>query len=232
MNQDLQDSRLASARQSRGISIGAIYNLVVRLCQEHSAKGQLLDYGAGIGNLLGALHTALPHLELTGADILERPPGLNSDIQWFEGDLNHPLPRPAESYDVIVSSEVIEHLENPRATFRDLNRLLKPGGLLIVTTPNQESLRAILALLMTGHFVAFSEQSYPAHITALLRKDFQRIATETGFSNFEFNYSDEGGIPKFPQCKWQKLVPFLGGRWFSDNIAFTCWKPNASSERV
>jgi hypothetical protein len=89
-----------------------------------------------------------------------------------------------------------------------------------MTTPNQESVRSFAGLLMGGHFVAFLGRSYPAHITALLRKDFQRICHETCFAPPQFYYTDSGGIPKLPQVHWQSLTfGLLKGRLFSDNLA-------------
>ena len=61
--------------------------------------------------------------DLTAADILPRPAGLDTTTRWIEGDLNEPLPLPSGSFDVIISTEVIEHLENPRAVFREFGRL-------------------------------------------------------------------------------------------------------------
>ena len=43
----------------------------------------------------------------------------------------------AETFDFIVSSEVIEHVPNPRSAIAELNRLLKPGGVLVLSTPNK-----------------------------------------------------------------------------------------------
>ncbi len=42
-----------------------------------------------------------------------------------------------ESFDFIVSSEVIEHVPNPRLSITELNRLLKPGGVIVLSTPNK-----------------------------------------------------------------------------------------------
>ena len=42
-------------------------------------------------------------------------------------------------------------------------------------------MRSLAALLLRGHFVDFLDSSYPAHITALVRRDFERLAAETGF---------------------------------------------------
>ncbi len=114
----------------------------------------------------------------------------------------------------------IDNLENPRATFREFHRLLDSGGALIVTTPNQESIRALVALVLGRHFAAFLGASYPAHITALLAMDFQRICAETGFEEPEFLYSDYGRIPRMTSISWQQISSgLLRGRLFSDNFA-------------
>ena len=51
-------------------------------------------------------------------------------------DLNKPLPFAGNSFDVVYSSEVIEHLIDPAFTVSEFNRVLRPSGKLIVTTPN------------------------------------------------------------------------------------------------
>jgi 2-polyprenyl-3-methyl-5-hydroxy-6-metoxy-1,4-benzoquinol methylase len=125
------------------------------------------------------------------------------------------------SFDIVICSEVIEHLENPRQVLRSIHRLLRPGGTLVMTMPNQESIRSALAFLMRGHFVAFLGNSYPAHITALLRMDLERICAETHFEPPEFFYANYGGIPKLPRITWQQVsFGLCRGRRFSDTVGF------------
>ena len=215
----LGERRMRSALASQGTSKEAVYRAVLSVTRTTGLSGEVLDFGAGTGVLMGRLLASGLSGTLTGADMLPRPTGIRDDIRWIQADLNEPTPLADASFDAIVSAEVIEHLENPRAVFREFRRLLKPNGKLLLTTPNQESFRAFASLLLRGHFVDFLDGSYPAHITALVRKDFERIATETGFARPRFFYTDDGGVPRFPTMKWQAVsLGLLRGRLFSDNV--------------
>jgi 2-polyprenyl-3-methyl-5-hydroxy-6-metoxy-1,4-benzoquinol methylase len=70
-----------------------------------------------------------------------------------QGDLMGRLPWADDEFDAIFSLEGIEHLENRFACLRELNRLLRPGGALVLTTPNIVSLRSRVRFLMSGFFL-------------------------------------------------------------------------------
>ena len=60
----------------------------------------------------------------------------NNEIKIKKTDLNSgQLPYADAEFDFVTCSEVIEHLENYRALVREAHRVLKPGGLLVLTTP-------------------------------------------------------------------------------------------------
>ncbi len=215
----LREQRLHAAEYSGGISSAPIYQLALSLCQKLQLKGDLLDFGAGKGLLLQELRRLPYPGAITCADLLPRPDDLPADLRWIQSDLNDPLALPDHSFDAITCTEVIAHLENPRFVFREFSRLLRPGGVLILTMPNQESLRAFTALLTGGHFSAFRGIAYPALITALLRQDLERICLESGFTPPEFFYTNSGLVPKL-HLSWQQLsFGLLQGRLFSDNFA-------------
>jgi 2-polyprenyl-3-methyl-5-hydroxy-6-metoxy-1,4-benzoquinol methylase len=212
--------RVEAAVASGGTSGAAIHRAVLSIASIVGLRGDVLEFGAGTATLVKQLICGTTFQgSVTGADILPRPACLDPKIRWIQTDLNDPLPVPSQSFDAIVSTEVIEHLENPRAVFREFHRLLRPAGTLLVSTPNQESLRSLASFALRGHFVDFLDSSYPAHITALVRKDFERICLETGFEPPKFVYTNHGGIPKFPRLAWQTLsFGGLKGRLFSDNV--------------
>ena len=218
----LKQHRMAAAIASKGTSPNSVYLMTLRLMEKHHLQGDLLEFGAGIGTLIAELHARGYRGTINGVDMIPKPKGLPEAIAWTQADLNERTRLADNSFDVIISTEVIEHLENPRAVFREFHRLLRPSGTLLITTPNQESLRSFLSLILDGHFPAFKEGSYPAHITALVRKDLEYVCLETGFSPPEFSYNDSGSIPKFSWLRWENF--HLKGRIFSDGIALVTRK--------
>jgi SAM-dependent methyltransferase len=70
------------------------------------------------------------------------------------------LPYRDASFDLITCTEVIEHVEHYRRTFREIFRILKPGGTLVVTTPNVLNLRSRIRYLLFGFFSLFG----PLHL--------------------------------------------------------------------
>lgn len=225
-NQALSTQRQLASVASSGISSEPIYTAFEQVIVQFDLRGEVLDFGAGVGNLTLILQALSRFTALTAVDLMPRPLGMPESIQWIRWDLNEAINLPNQSFDAIVSAEVIEHLENPRAVARDWFRLLRPGGTLVFSTPNNESWRSLMALLFRGHFVAFSDSCYPAHITALLRKDLERLLLEAGFSSPQFVFTNVGGIPKLPKLHWQTIsAGLLKGVRYSDNILAIAKKP-------
>jgi 2-polyprenyl-3-methyl-5-hydroxy-6-metoxy-1,4-benzoquinol methylase len=218
MTTELHDFRVRAAKCAGGTSRGEIKSLVLRIMESHGVDGSILDFGAGRGELLEIL-AQNEKLQLSGVDILERPADLPTRVTWHQQDLNEQLSECRTSFDAVICSEVIEHLENPRSVLRNINAVLKPRGKLVLTMPNQENIRSFLTLMFRGHFASFIGPEYPAHITALLRMDLLRICRETGFSDpMHYYYTDYGWMP-ITNMTWQKFsFNLLRGRLFSDTV--------------
>lgn len=215
----LENQRLIAAKASCGASSDIIYNRIIQIVEGYNLRGRLLDYGAGVGHLTRRLWAMHRFEEVHGIDLLPRPDDLSFEIAWHCLDLNQEGPLPADTFDTLIAAEVIEHLENPRLVAREWYRLLKPGGVVVLSTPNNESIRSLLSLVMRGHYVEFDDSCYPAHITPLLRKDLARILSEAGFSDVRFQFSDRGGVPRLPTVSWQQVsLGLLKGCRFSDNV--------------
>lgn len=69
-------------------------------------------------------------------------------VEVLQADLERrPTALPAASADVVLFCEVLEHLLHPHAVLREIRRLLRPGGLLVASSPNLGALRFRLRLL-------------------------------------------------------------------------------------
>lgn len=115
---------------------------------ENSAKGNLrgknfLDIGCGLGGFLlaarelGMVATGFEPSRLHYSALEEVCPGEFNVIN----DYFHPE-KCTDTYDVIMLSHVIEHIYNPGSFLQGIASRLKPGGVLIVVTPNNESVEA------------------------------------------------------------------------------------------
>jgi SAM-dependent methyltransferase len=67
-------------------------------------------------------------------------------------NLDAPLPWEENTFDAIFSTEGVEHLENHFSFLRELCRVLKPGGVLVLTTPNITALRSRVRFFGSGFF--------------------------------------------------------------------------------
>jgi SAM-dependent methyltransferase len=123
-------------------------NIVALL--EHAPSHALLDLGCDDGARTLELARAVATRDLHGVEVVEERAALARErgIKVSSVDLNKPLPYAAESFDVVVSNQVIEHLADTDTFVADTARVLRPGGYTIVSTENLASWHNIAALVV------------------------------------------------------------------------------------
>jgi len=133
---------------------------VARLLRDE--KGRLLDIGCGAGHLVVSLAemTGGRFCRLDGIDLSDvrvnngrnaiatRYPHLADRIRLDVGDADKPLPFEDGSYDVVICCAVLEHLVNPFEMMREVSRVCRPNGVLILTVPNAGYIRHVKDLLL------------------------------------------------------------------------------------
>jgi len=111
---------------------------------------------------------------------------------------------PAEQADIIVCSEVIEHLVEPGSLITSLAAALPPGGFLILTTPNGASwsgrLKRALGLAPSP---PLAEGGSVGHISVRGRKEWRKLCRQAGLSLIaERRGSLLYGSPATDRCRW------------------------------
>jgi len=144
-----------------GYSLDAFYRCIHSWQLVRSETGRCLELGAN-PYFITHLLREYTNLELTLANYFGGPEGKQVQKKsWDNGTVRQEVvlefdhfnleesrfPYEDSSFDVVVFCEIIEHLlMNPVHTLKEINRVLKPGGLLLVTTPNVARLGNVLAM--------------------------------------------------------------------------------------
>ncbi len=122
---------------------------------------RLLDVGAGEGyfvQLMGQWlkqQNLVPLPERLFACDIQPGEFKYEEIPCHSANFHEQLPYPDQHFDIVTSIEVIEHLEDQFHFIRELYRVTKPGGQIIVTTPNILNINSRLRYFFTGFGLLF-----------------------------------------------------------------------------
>jgi len=131
--------RFRASRNPREVGVGSrlMSDLVAAQYHRqlgHHAGGRLLDLGCGKAPLYG-IYAPLVR-EITCVDWA---PGEHVDLSC---DLSQPLPFADAQFDTIILSDVLEHVPDPELLWREMTRVLSPGGKVIMNVPFYYSIHA------------------------------------------------------------------------------------------
>jgi len=132
------------------------------------------------------------------------------EVDHFDAE-KHVYPYPDESFDTVLCCELIEHLfEDPMHMMSEINRILKPGGHLVLTTPNAGSLRAVSAILLGYHpafFPAYirpreeGEEAEARHNREYVPMEIKHLLTDSGFETERLETGEFLDLPH-PEFGW------------------------------
>lgn len=180
-------------------------SLIVTVDHLLSAEKTILDYGAGDGDLVQLLcERGLMAAAFEPAD--ERANTLRQKLAKFPNFLGCVDFESENTYDVVFMTEVIEHIldEQLDNSLKKLNSLTKPGGIVIITCPNNEDLELDMVYCPVSN-VLFNRWQHVRSFTnialaSLLSKyDFNEIATHklTFDDNLYVDYDKQYGKEKY-----------------------------------
>jgi len=173
---------------------------------QHGSR--LLEIGSGMGHLIGSLEA---EFETVALDInpwaLKQSRDVASQTNLNAGSAEQ-LPFADASFGVVIIKHVIEHLRDPELAISELGRILAPGGILILATPNLDSL---LKPLKGDDWIGYQDPTHialkpPAEWLSLLRS-----ANLNPLKNFSDGFWDVPYIPIIPAMLQKLIFGSLGG---------------------
>ncbi|OGD61357.1 hypothetical protein A3A71_00580 [Candidatus Berkelbacteria bacterium RIFCSPLOWO2_01_FULL_50_28] len=141
------------------------FNCTLDLLKGVQGKGlKLLDIACGEGHITAEIKKHFPKMEVLGLDYstsaIDYAHKKYKGVTFFVADA-HQLPFKDESLDIAICNNIWEHVPDPLAMLKAISRVLKPGGLLIISTPSRYRF-SNLARIARGKGVGFMS-SY--HVT-------------------------------------------------------------------
>lgn len=150
------------------------YEELLQSWEPYRQTNRILDVGCGIGYFLETAKAK--GWEVYGTEYTDRAVEIcaSKGIAMQKGELNPDL-YASESFDIITSFEVIEHINNPREEIAKFYRLLRRGGVVYITTPNFNS---TLRYYLQEHYNVIA---YPEHLSYYTPATLRRLMETMGF---------------------------------------------------
>ncbi len=194
------------------------YRELIKILKPHLNKiNSVLDIGSGVGTI--DFYLASKGKKVTGIEISTNAVEIakaNAKVFKLDKKINYiaaefPSKVPQNNYDLVLFSEVIEHLENDTKALKDIWKVLKPGGLLIITTPSKNAPLYRLGLLdnferEVGHLRRYTQEGLKELVE---NNGFQIISSgkhEGILRNFLFTNPVAGKLLRFVRWKISDIV--------------------------
>ena len=154
--------------------------------EQHVAPSVILDVGCAAGLFLDVARNR--RWRVMGVEISEHAASVAKERRGIEvrvGDVMD-IDLPEHGYDAVTMLDVLEHLPDPGELLQRVRPLIRPGGVLMLSLPNDHNLTTMIAMLV--HRVSFGLVSYPAsrvhqiyHVTYFTPNTITRLLREHGF---------------------------------------------------
>ena len=178
--------------------MGIVHGIV----QSRPTRQRVLDIPAGNG-LLAAQLRKDGH-EVVCADINREQP------DYVVADLNATLPFPDAAFDTVLCLEGIEHVLDPQFLIGELCRITRPGGRIVLSTPNIQNIYSRLQFFCTGYYSQYGpwmcRQLAPGEL-----RDRGHIAPLT-YLQLRYHFARHGAkVGRVDGDKWKRkiLIPLL-----------------------
>lgn len=177
-----------------------------RICAHLTPQSSILDLGAGAG--------IVQQMDFRG--LARRICGIDMDPRVTENPLldegrvadANSIPYEDNMFDLVFSDNMLEHLDTPIKVFREVARVLKPGGVFLFKTPNRRHYMPTIARMTPHYFHEYINRlrgredvdTFPTRYQVNTRGDVQRLALAAGMKVAQLELIE--GRPEYLRMTW------------------------------
>ena len=174
------------------------------------SEGRILDVGCGDGLFLEIAKKNGWHINGTElSPYASKYASENLGTNIFNGELPE-AKFPDDTFDVVTMWHVLEHVRDPKSYFREVHRILKPDGLLILAVPNVNNLimRVAYRVIRGRKMKIFSIDDKEIHLYHFSNKTLKGYFSATGFDCLRL--SPDFGIVEYSKrlVNWISVIPY------------------------
>lgn len=199
------------------------YHQLMDMFEPYRKTNKILDVGCGIGYFLDVAKER--GWEVHGTEYTDKAIEICSSkgIHMQKGVLNAENYEP-ESFDIVTSFEVIEHINNPREELKNIVNLMRKGGAFYITTPNFNS-------LLRYHLKAdYNIVTWPEHLSYYTPQTLTKLLKKVGLKK---KFIETTGF-SFTRLKTSKdpETPISGQVFIGENTADEKLRKSLESNKV
>jgi SAM-dependent methyltransferase len=194
-----------------------------RILAKLTPESVLMDAGCGRTAPLLAKFTGKAK-RLVGVELVEfDPKAVPAGVELIQGNLAG-IPQLADaSVDLVVSRSVLEHIEDIEPVYREIRRILKPGGSFFFLVPNLWDYVSLVSWIVPNRFHAKivsktegrdAHDTFPAFYKSNTRRSVSRLAARTGFRMASCEY-----LGQYPSMLMFNAAVFLAGSLYEKVIS-------------
>ena len=191
----------AAEIEAWGRMMEPVFRKAADLIEHSMPRGRLLDVGTGYGFFPALMHAR--GWEVMGLEASSRGARYGQK-RWGVPILAQPWEKASfheKEFDVVTALYVIEHLPDPLAFLREVHRIVRPGGMIVLRYPHTTPIKDILSIIRIKNYL----YHLPFHLSDFSPTSMRRALTKAGFAQIK---TIVGGFtaPPYPAGQWAGII--------------------------
>ena len=202
-------------------------DLLALLPKDFVAKS-LLEVGCADGTNLRYFcrELGIPESQAVGVDICAPHLDQVSSFRFCHTSAENFLSSSDEKFDLILLSDVLEHIYNPWALLQTLGKNLSTTGQVLISVPNFQNIRYFIAMSTGDFYYATTGLFDQTHIRFFTRKSITRMLSDLGFSVVSMDYRPDRSLDQMRATVVERLKENPSANLSIADLKFTVSQEN------